>query len=274
MKTLLVAVAATAVLAQSAAPTFEVASIKQNKSGASSSAFGGPASRFTATNTTAQMFIGYAFGVQDYQIEGAPDWVKNDRWDINAKADGNFPAVNFDDDPRRKMVRALLIDRFKLSAHMETRERPIYALVLARPGQVSARLHPSTTDCVAYDNAERLGQLRTLLMTPDKVPECTLRSPPGRMIWGTQTMRQVAFELSETLHRAVVDRTGLEGHFSAVVTYTPESGPVTGVDQPATDPNAVSIFTALQEQLGLKLDSTRGPIDVLVIDHIERATED
>jgi uncharacterized protein (TIGR03435 family) len=267
----LAALASTALLH---AQSFDVAAIKQNKSGASSAAFGGPASRFTARNTPTREFIKYAFGVQDYQIEGAPDWVNNDRWDINAKADGNFPATTFDDDPRRKMVRALLVDRFKLSAHMEARERPIYALVLARPGQVSARLHPSTTDCAADENASRLGQVRTPLMTPDNVPDCTLRSPPGRISWGTQTMRQVASELSDTLQRTVVDRTGLEGNFSALVTYTPDSLSVTGADQPASDPNATSIFTALQEQLGLRLDSTRGPVEILVIDHIERPTQD
>jgi uncharacterized protein (TIGR03435 family) len=269
----LAALASTALLH---AQSFDVAAIKQNKSGASGGLFGGPPSRFTATNAPARAFITYAFRVEDYRIEGAPDWVKNDRWDINAKADGNFSATTLDgDDPRREMMRALLVDRFKLSAHKETREGPIYALVLARPGQVSARLHPSTTDCAALENASRLGQSpRTPPLTPDKVPDCTLRSPPGRISWGTQTMRQVASELSDTLQRTVVDRTGLEGNFSALVTYTPDSVSATGADQPAPDPNATSIFTALQEQLGLRLDSTRGPVEILVIDHIERSTED
>jgi uncharacterized protein (TIGR03435 family) len=269
MNTLFLAVAATAVLAQSAAPIFEVASIKQNKSGATGGAFGGPPSRFTATNTPAQAFITYAFRVQDFQIEGAPDWVTNDRWDVNAKADGNSPATTIDgNDARREMVRALLIDRFRMSVHKETRERPIYALVLARLGQVSARLHPSTTDCAALENASRVGQNpRTPPMTPDSVPDCTIRDPPGRISWGTQTMQAVASVLLDSVQRPVVDRTGLEGNFSALVTYRPDSGP----DQP--DPNATSIFTALQEQLGLRLDSTRGPVEVLVIDHIERPAE-
>jgi len=87
-------------------------------------------------------------------------------------------------------------------------------------------------------------------------------------------MRQVASELSDTLQRTVVDRTGLEGNFSALVTYTSDSVSVTGADQSASDPNATSIFTALQEQLGLRLDSTRGPVEILVIAHIERPTED
>ena len=111
-------------------------------------------------------------------------------------------------------------------------------------------------------------------MTPDNVPDCSLNSPPGRIYWGTQPMQQVAEELSDTLRRTVVDRTGLEGNFSALVTFAPDRVSVIGADQPANDPNATSIFTALQEQIGLRLDSTRGPVEILVIDHIERPTED
>jgi uncharacterized protein (TIGR03435 family) len=257
-------------------PSFDVASIKQNKSGVTGGQFGGPPSRFTATNAPARAFITFAYRVQDFLIEGAPDWVKNDRWDINAKAEGTFPATTLDGpDPRRDMVRALLVDRFKLSVHRETREQSIYALVLAQPRQpLSPRLHASSVDCAALGAAFRLGQVKTLPMTPDNVPDCGISTPPGRISWGTQTMRQFAAILSDQLQRPVVDRTGLEGNFSAMLTYTPDSGRVTGADQPATDPNAASIFTALQEQLGLRLDSTRGPVEILVIDHIERPTED
>jgi len=258
------------------AQVFDVASIKQNKSGATGGNFGGPPSRFTATNAPARAFITFAYRVQDFLIEGAPDWVKNDRWDINAKAEGSFPATTIDGpDARREMLRALLVDRFKLSAHKETRERPMYALALAQPGQpLSPRLHASSVDCAALGAAFRLGQVKTLPMTPDGATDCGINNPPGRISWGTQTMRQFASILSDTLQRPVVDRTGLDGNFSAVITYTPDSGRVTGADQPASDPNAASIFTALQEQLGLRLDSTRGPVEVLVIDHIERPTED
>jgi uncharacterized protein (TIGR03435 family) len=94
-------------------PSFDVASIKQNKSGVTGGNFGGPPSRFTATNAPARAFITFAYRVQDFLVEGAPDWVKNDRWDINAKAEGTFPATTIDGpDPRREMVRALLVDRF------------------------------------------------------------------------------------------------------------------------------------------------------------------
>ena len=130
MKTLLfAAVTATTVLAQSAVPTFEVASIKQNKSGESRAVFGGPASRFTVTNTPALALITYAFRTQEFLLEGVPAWAKNDRWDISARAEGDFPATTTDEaDPRHEMVRALLVGRFRLSIHKETRERPIYAM--------------------------------------------------------------------------------------------------------------------------------------------------
>jgi uncharacterized protein (TIGR03435 family) len=88
-------------------------------------------------------------------------------------------------------------------------------------------------------------------------------------------MRQVAAFLSDIVQRPVVDRTGLSGNFSAVITYMPDNGlRQTGADQPAADPNSASIFTALREQLGLRLDSTRGNVEVLVIDHVERPSED
>lgn len=258
-------------------PRFDVAAIKQNKSGDTREAFGGPASRFTATNIPARALITYAYRVQDFLLEGVPDWVANDRWDISARAEGNFQATTTDEaDPRREMVRALLVDRFKLSIHRDMRERAIYALVLEQPGRpLSPRLHASTTDCAEVVGAEfRQGPLRTPPVTPDGVSECGIYDRPGRISWGTQPMRQVVAILSDALQRPVVDRTGLDGNFSAVLTYTPDSGGVSGADQPADDPNGASIFTALQEQLGLKLDRTRGVVDVLVIDHIERPTPD
>src|SRR5436190_7138463 len=155
-------VAVVAVLrAQTPAPTFDVAAIKQNKSASDRGNFGGPPSRFTATNVPALRFIMFAYQVQDFLIEGAPDWLNTDRWDINAKAEGNFPAGTIDGpDPRREMLRALLVDRFKLSTHRATRDRPIYSLVVAQPGQPrSPRLHPSTTDCAALGAAFRRGEV-------------------------------------------------------------------------------------------------------------------
>jgi uncharacterized protein (TIGR03435 family) len=258
-------------------PAFDVAAIKQNTTGGTNGSFGGPPSRFTATNAPVLRFIMFAYRMQDDLIEGAPDWVKNDRWDINAKADGDFPATTIDGpDVRRDMLRALLVDRFKLSAHTETRQQPIYALVVAQPARpLPERLHPSTFDCAALGAAIRRGQQPpTPVMTPDGTPDCSISTPPGRLNMGTQPMRQFAAILSDIVQRPVVDRTGLAGHYSASLTYTADNSRVNVADQPATDPNAASIFTALQEQLGLRLESTRGPVEVLVIDHIEKPTSD
>jgi len=284
MKTRLILVIALTVAAATSSaqvpkdPAFDVAAIKQNKSGGTNGRFGGPPSRFTATNAPALQFIMFAYRMQDYLIEGAPDWVRNDRWDINAKAEGNFPAATIDGpDVRRDMLRTLLADRFKMSAHKETRQQPVYALVRAQTdGPPSPRLHASTFDCAALGAAIRRSQgPATLPVTPDGATECSISTPPGRLNMGTQPMRQYAAILSDLVGRPVMDRTGLAGNFSAVVTYTPDNGlRAIGADQPAIDPNAPSIFTALQEQLGLKLESTRGPVEVLVIDHIERPSED
>jgi len=256
--------------AASAGQAFDVASIKQNKSGENGGRFGGPPTRWTATNVPALQFILFAYQTQDFLIEGVPDWVKTDRWDINAKSDRDFPPAAIGaPDARRDMLRALLVERFKLVAHKESRDRPIYALVVAQPDKPPApRLHRSTVDCVALLVQLRRGSANAPPPPNalDGVPECSITLPPGRLTLGTQPMTELAAVLSQIVQRRVVDRTGLTGNFSALVTYAPENS--------TPDPNAPSIFTALQEQLGLKLESTRGPVDMLVIDRIERPTED
>jgi uncharacterized protein (TIGR03435 family) len=262
----------------SAGPTFDVAAIKQNKSGENNGRFGGPPTRWTATNAPAFQFILYAFDVRDFQVEGGPDWLKSDRYDINAKSNADSPPVNLGGpDPRRLMLKALLVDRFKLATHTETRERPIYALVAARPDKsLGPKLTPSTTDCVAVGEAfRRAPATATPPHTPDGSNDCGWSTPPGRLAFGTQPMSQVALMLSSLVSRLVVDRTGIAGNYSGTVTYTPDVAPRDGgPDVPAADPNGASLFTAIQEQFGVKLEPARGPVDVLVIDRIERPTED
>jgi uncharacterized protein (TIGR03435 family) len=248
-KVLLLAVALGASHALLYGQTFDVAAIKQNKSGEVNGRFGGP-----------------------------PTWIKADRYDINAKSSADFPPVNLGSpNPLRQMLKALLVDRFKLAAHMETRERPIYALVAARADKsLGPKLTPSSTDCVAVGNAFRRSPATAVApRTPDGGNDCGWSTPPGRLTFGTQPMSQVAVMLSSLVGRAVVDRTGITGDYSGTVTYTPDVAPRGGgPDVPAADPNGASLFTAIQEQLGLKLEPARGPVSVLVIDHIERPTED
>jgi uncharacterized protein (TIGR03435 family) len=256
---------------------FDVAAVKENKSGSTDSRLGGPPSRFTATNLTAFQLITFAYGRQDFEIESAPDWAKADRFDITAKADGDFPIGQPDSfGPQRAMLRSLLTDRFKLVTHTASKQLPIYALITARANKaLGPQLRPSNTDCAVIISARLRGQGPAAApLTPDGNPDCSAGGPPGRITAGTQPMTWLAGTLSQLLQRSVVDRTGLTGTYSFTLTWTPESPVGSGPDAPPIDRNEASIFTALQEQLGLKLESTRGPVDVLVIDHVERPVSD
>jgi uncharacterized protein (TIGR03435 family) len=243
--------------------TFAVASIKPNRSPDAHGYMGpGYGGRFTAVNTTMRALIRVAYGLQDFQIAGAPNWVDSDRFDVMAIAGSD--STDF-----AGMVRTLLADRLRLRAHKEPRERAIFALVMARRDRrVGRGLHKSQTDCgVVMNEALRLNQL----LPPVNV--CGARNPPGHIMAGGMTMSGLARDLSRMLDRIVVDRTGLSGGFDFHLQWSPDqalSEPSAGLP-PAEGP---SIFTALQEQLGLKLEPTRGPVDVIVIDHVERPAPD
>jgi uncharacterized protein (TIGR03435 family) len=269
-----------------AAPKFEVASVKINKSGETSVRIGmQPGGRFTATNVSLRALIRFAYQLQDFQIVGGPDWVASDRmasdrYDIVAKAENDVPpgppgTVG----PMQLMTRSLLEERFKLAVHQESRELPIYALVVARSdGKLGAKLSPSTVDCQAMMK-EALGRGGPPAPPPqvNGRPVCGMRSGAGQMVGGGFPLSQLAASLSGMVQRVVIDRTGLKGNYDLELTYTPDQmpqgTPPPGAPAPAIDPGGPSIFTALQEQLGLKLESQRGPVDVLVIDRAERPTE-
>ena len=159
------------------------------------------------------------------------------------------------------MLRTLLKDRFTLVTHTETRELPIYALVLARPDRrFGEQLRVSSVDCVALE-AESHKAGGTPPPAPGAGPRCGISSGTGRIQASARLMTDVARALSNTTGRAVVDKTGLDGRYDLELRWNEtEEGP--------------SLFTAVQEQLGLKLEPQRGPVDVLVIDSAERPTED
>jgi uncharacterized protein (TIGR03435 family) len=266
-------------------PAFEVASVKLNKSGDGRVFFGmQPGGRFTATNVTLRMLIRNAYQLQDFQISGGPGWLASDRFDIVAKGDADFggpfaAAQRQGPGPLQLMLRALLAERFKLTVHDETKDLPIYALVLARSdGRFGKDLHRSETDCAAVASAAR-GRGPVPPPGPPQPGErmpCGIRIGPGTMTIGGVPLSQFANSLSMFVGRVVTDRTGLTGNFDINLTWTPDQGgprPPGAPDLPPVDPNGPSIFTALQEQLGLKLDSQRGPVSVLVIDRAEHPTE-
>ena len=261
---------------------FEVASVKPNTSGDGRMMIGvQPGGRYTATNMPLRLLIRNAYGIQDFQLVGAPDWADSERFDIIAKAEHDIgpPIPGGPPSPIQLMLRSLLEDRFKLALHTEKRELPIYALVLARPdGKLGPQLQPTKTDCSALSGARGRGG-----PPPDPPPPrggrpaCGVRMMPGQLAAGGFPIGLLAQQLSQSAQRVVVDRTGLTGNYDFDLKWTPDQlpqGAPPGAPVPAIDPNGPSLFTAVQEQLGLKLESTKGAVEVLVVDHVERPTPD
>ena len=237
---------------------FEVASIKLNKSGNLNSSTSGRSGSFTATNITARQLIVYAYRLREFQVDRGPGWMRSDRFDIQARS----PETAKVDNPM--MTRALLRDRFKLVAHTETRQEQIYALVPARAdGKLGPQIKPSTIDCQASQ--------------PGTPSPCGINSSVnqslGRMTATGQSMQSLASALASFgLNRMVIDRTGVKGQFDFELRWALDT--VRGASAGAQADEAPSIFAALQEQLGLRLDSQRGPVEFLVVDSIERPAPD
>jgi uncharacterized protein (TIGR03435 family) len=277
---------AVAVLAQTAPQIggslkFEVASVKSNTSGDGRVMIGvQPGGRYTATNVPLRFLIRNAYAIQDFQLVGAPDWIDSERFDIIAKAERDIgpPIPGGPPSPLQLMLRSLLEDRFRLALHRDTRELPIYALVLARPdGKLGPQLQPSKTDCSALAGARGRNGLPPDPPSTSGRPPCGMRMMPGQLAAGGFPISQLAQQLSQSAQRVVIDRTGLTGNYDFDLKWTPDQlpqGAPPGAPAPAIDPNGPSLFTAVQEQLGLKLESTKGPVEVLVVDRVERPTPD
>jgi uncharacterized protein (TIGR03435 family) len=231
-----------------ATPGFDVVSIKPAAPGTPS---GGayllfPGGRFVGKNLPVKRLIIEAYEMSDFQVTGGPGWIDSERYDIEAKADGLTKI-----DELRKLTQALLADRFKLQAHRAMKNLPIYALVVAKKG---SKMHAS--------------------QNPDPQKP---RFVSGARIAGDFPMDDFAKVLQPILGRSVVNRTGLHGVYDLNLEWTPGVGqgpPVPGVAaQPPADPNGPSLFTAIQEQLGLRLASKKGPVEILVIDQVEKPSE-
>jgi bla regulator protein blaR1 len=258
---------------------FDVTSVKPNNEG-SGRVFMLPAANggWQATNVTLGQLVRLAFQLQDNQLVGGPKWLFEDRFDV--KGTGTAPGR---DGPLFDKLKAMLADRFKLVTHVETREQSIYQLVLARrDGKLGEKITPSTTDCTPTGPSGR-GRGQAPPPVPGERPKCGFMIGPGRIMVGGQTMTSFATTLSRFAGGIVVDRTGLSGTYDVELSYAPDPGisptgrdlpPQPGGPPPAVNSDAPSIFSAVQEQLGLKLDSTKGPVDVLVIDSAEHPTQD
>jgi uncharacterized protein (TIGR03435 family) len=251
---------AVALAAQAPAPpAFEVASVKLNKSQSLGSSAGSQGERWTMTNGSIAGLILSAYPPSPTldDLPGAPDWVRAERYDVNARA--TFVPTK---EQERTMLQGLLAERFKFVAHYETQERPIYNLVVARAdGRLGPQIRHIDLDCDHYKRDPNAPPTAG----PDDVPPCAyavMGRETLKIISGGRTMQALADAISYQAGRPVFDKTGLTGFYA----FTLEDG--------GYDPNGLSLFTALQEQLGLRLESTKGPVDILVVDHIERPTPD
>jgi len=297
--------------AQDSAPIPYVASVKKSAGGFGAQMRIGPG-MISSNGVPVRLLMRQAFGqLQDFQLVGGPDWINSDRFDIEAKIEGNQPMT-----PQvlQSVMRQILEERFALKAHKETRELPIYALMVARSdGRLGPNLKPSSAECTAMMSQRGRGPAPGGAPGPDArgsvmvsrggpppdgrggpgraggPPAFDFDAPPvcgqrgggfGRMRAGGTTMADFATMISGTAQRVVIDKTGLTGYYDIALTYTPagdqlpQGAPPPGAPAPPPiDPDGPSFFTAIQEQLGLKLENQRGPVDVVVIESIQQPTE-
>ena len=289
-----------------------VASVKKNAGG-----FGGQIriapGNISVNGMPVRLLIRQAYGqLQDFQVVGGPPWMNSDRFDIEAKPEGNVP---MGPPVLQSILRQILEERFALKVHRETRELPIYALMLARSdGRLGPNLKPSSPECATAMTSRGRGPApdRGGAPPPDGragfaigrggppdgrggpgraggPPPLDFDAPPvcgqrgggfGRMRAGGTSMEQFAAMISGTAQRVVLDKTGLSGYYDIALTYTPSGDqlpqgppPPGAPPPPPIDPDGPSFFTAIQEQLGLKLENQRGPVEVVVIDSIAQPTE-
>jgi bla regulator protein BlaR1 len=273
--------------AGTSSPSFEVASVKLNRSGARNIMLNiRPGGRFIANNVPLKMLLEQAYQVKDSQLLGAPDWINSDHYDIEAKAEESTAAALEKLTPEQRknqfmlMLQALLVDRFKLTVRHDTKDLPVYVLLVAKNG-------PKLKE-TAFTPAD--------LASPKPLPPpgSPVSDRPGVWITGRgqiivngQGLDAFADVLSMRLGRIVLNKTGLNGKYDLKLQWTPDDSqdqmfkgagdgpdgtPPTDAAQPP-DGTGPTLFTAVQEQLGLKLEAQRSPVDVLVIDHIERPSE-
>lgn len=260
-----------AILAQ---PHFEVASIKPAPPGGRGMYIrNSPGGRVEMTNMTLKEMIVIAYRIQPYQVSGGPSWIDSARFDVAAKAESNPKPGEMP-----LMLQAMLADRFQLTLSRETKDLPIYAIVVARkdgklgPGLVETK----AGSCETVDPAKPL---------PPPAPPGEPRPRfCGGMRMGNGELHGVGIPvaslapiLSRTLGRTVIDSSGLTAKYDVTMDWAPDDPAVTlgpdGPRQSSSDRSGPSIFTAIQEQLGLKLEARKGPVEIFIIDRVEKPSE-
>jgi uncharacterized protein (TIGR03435 family) len=257
---------------------FEVASVRRNVSGVETWAMNPrPTGQFEVINGRVATLVQGAYQLQDDQVQGMPEWARNTRIDISARLDPKIAAASQPDGfpPTWALaLRALLKDRLQLAFHREIAQRPVYALMVARSdGKVGAGMRPAEFDCDVMKAravaAARVGGPSPYPPKTDTRIACGVGVIPGRFLQGGSSLDEFRGFLSRVTGRPVLDRTGLTGKWDFLLNYTPPDLRLAGAP-PAESPD---LFTALREQLGLKLESTTGPVEMFVVDRLEPPSE-
>jgi uncharacterized protein (TIGR03435 family) len=252
-------------------PAFDVVSIKPNKSDTGMIRVMYEPDGYSATNISLKMLILGAYALKEDQLSGLPSWADSARYDIDAKVAGPDVAElqKLKNEQRRLLLLSLLADRFKLAVHDETKILPIYELIVAKNG-------PKLKEATPVDTVNGV-------KSPDGVGRSGMMTMrPGQLTAQAVPVASLVNILSQQLHRTVMDKTGLTGKYNISLQWTQDDGSnpmFKGTDgsqqraEPTPDASGPSIFTAVQEQLGLRLQSSKGPVQVVVIDHVEMPSE-
>jgi len=237
-------------------PAYDVVSIKPNNFGSDRSTMGNYGDMYRATKVTLKILMAYAYKVGRADlIFGLPGWADSSRFDLNVKvSDPDKRALDkLTREQRQAMLRAVLEDRFHLKVHWETKDMPVYELVVAKGGPKFKDTSPESAEGKAL-TSQRLGKESMSINNREMAA------------YGVR-MGALSGYLSQELHRTVVDKTGLTGNYDFTLKWAPED--------PAAESSGdkPTMVTALQEQLGLKLQPARGPVETLVVDHVEMPTE-
>jgi uncharacterized protein (TIGR03435 family) len=237
---------------QAPRPSFEVASVKPGDPARPASVLYRLGGRFTANSATLRMLIGNAYDLRDHQIAGGPEWLNSAEFEVDARAAATaIPAGPAGVRQMRPMLQSLLAERFKLTFHRETRQEAIYELVIDKGGSKLRK----AADTFSSGTKGGKGEIQGI----------------------AATMADLTHVLAQSLGRSVVDKTGLTSKYDFTLKWTPDPGVAGTTDQansePAPDPDQPSIFTAIQQDLGLKLQAAKGPVEILVIDHAAKPDE-
>jgi len=272
-----VAAAALPALQVDPSPHFDVVSIKANRTGGSAARFrASPSGRFEWQNTALEPLISIAhqqFAFDEVEIVGVPEWARKERFDVIAQTGRGTPPIGAHGFPTElaAMIRNMLVERFGLAVHREKRERAVYMLQAARPGTFGPGLVRVNGECGTALATLIAGRAAT--PRSGRGPDCSFGGGPGRLQGNAVTLEMFSRVLGRTLSRPVVDETRLPGSFDLDLNYRPEAAGPAGVDPPA-NADLPSIFTAVQEQLGLRLVAGQASVDVLVVDALQHPMPD